>query len=403
MSTAANRPGAREAGLLQGISLVLPITLAVMGVVVLAPDLPQLQAHFKNVPNADFWVPMILTTPALCVAIFSAPAGFLGDRFGRRKLLIASMIVYSLVGTAPLFLDNFNLILVSRVGVGLCEAMVMTLSTTLIGDFFKGEKRDRWLASQTAMASLSALVLLNIGGLLGVLGWRGPFLMYASSLVMLLGVVFFTWEQGPDDERRQAEIIGSTAAFPWLRMAGICLVTVFASVMFYTVQIETSVGLHDHGVVDTRTLGWLTSIASLGVPVGTIVFRFVDRIPTALLLMLEFGILGAGFIGMTHAADVNGFLASAALNQIGAGMILPTLLTWAMRGLAYEVRGRGTGIWTAAFSIGQFICPIAITLISRQTGGLLPSFQVLGFACLAACLLALFSVMPAGWRTKTAV
>ncbi|MDE3116410.1 MAG: MFS transporter [Pseudomonadota bacterium] len=404
MPTTASRPQARDAGMLQGIALVLPITLAVMGVVVLAPDLPQMLAHFRSVPNSDYWVPMILTTPALCVAIFSAPAGYLGDRFGRRRLLIASMVVYSVVGTAPLFLDNLDLILASRVGVGLCEAMLMTLSTTLIGDFFKGEQRDRWLASQTAVASLSALVLLNIGGMLGALGWRGPFLMYASALLMIVGVVFFTWEIGPRDEQPEGtHRQGTRPDFPWARMIGICAVTIFASVMFYVVQIETSVGLTAHGLVDTRQLGWLTSIASLGVPAGTIVFRYVDRMPTAMLLMVEFAILGVGFIAMTHAGSVNGFLLAAGVNQIGAGMILPTLLTWAMRGLAFEVRGQGTGLWTASFSVGQFICPIVITVISRQTGGLLPSFQVLGFACLAACLAALVSAVPAARRTKPVV
>lgn len=404
MPTTANRPVAREAGTLQGIALVLPITLAVMGVVVLAPDLPQLLAHFRAVPNSDYWVPMILTTPALCVAIFSAPAGYLGDRFGRRRLLIVSMVVYSVVGIAPLFLDSLDLILVSRVAVGLCEAMLMTLSTTLIGDFFKGEKRDRWLASQTAVASLSALVLLNVGGALGVLGWRGPFLMYASALLMMAGVIFFTWDIGPGDEQPEGvHRAGVPPAFPWARMIGICAVTIFASVMFYVVQIETSIGLTQHGLADTRQLGWLTSIASLGVPAGTIVFRYADRLPTALLLAIEFAVMGGGFVAMTHAGSVNGFLLAAGMNQIGAGMILPTLLTWAMRGLAFEVRGRGTGLWTASFSVGQFICPIVITVISREAGGLLPSFQVLGFACLAACLAGLVSAVPAAQRAKPVV
>ncbi len=404
MPTATKLPAERSAGFPQGIALVLPITLAVMGVVVLAPDLPQLQAHFKDAPAADFLVPMILTTPALCVAIFSAAAGFLGDKFGRRRLLLAAMAVYAVVGISPAFLDNLNVILATRVGVGICEAMIMTLSTTLIGDFFKGKRRDRWLAAQTAVASLSALVLLNIGGLLGTFGWRGPFFIYASALLMIAAVLAFTWERGPEADQRITEDAGAAGgAFPWIRMAGICAVTVFASVMFYTVQIETSVGLHEHGVIDTRTLGWLTSIASLGVPLGTVVFRIIDRIPTMFLLALEFAILGGGFIGMTDATTVNGFLIAAGINQIGAGMILPTLLTWAMRGLPYEVRGRGTGTWTAAFSLGQFICPIAITLISRATGGLLPSFQVLGFACVAACLIALFNFVPSSRRAKQAV
>ncbi len=378
------RSVAHEAGFLQGIALVLPITLAVMGVVVLAPDLPQLMAHFSDVPNADYWVPMILTTPALCVAAFSAPAGWLGDRFGRRKLLIASMTVYAAVGIAPFVLDNLDAILMSRVGVGVCEAMVMTLSTTLIGDFFEGGRRDRWLASQTATASLSSLVLLNIGGALGVLGWRGPFLIYASALVMMAGVVLFTWEIKPGAGQETAADDSAKIIFPWLRMSGICAVTIFASVMFYTVQIETSVGLNDHGVVDPRALGWMTSIASLGVPVGTLIFRYVDRFSTSMLLLIEFVILGGGFVGMGHTGSVNGFLAAAAINQVGAGMILPTLLTWAMRGLAYKIRGRGTGLWTASFSIGQFLCPLVITGISRQTGGLLPSFRILGLACFVA-------------------
>ncbi len=403
MPISSNRPRAREAGFLQGLSLVLPMTLSVMGVAVLAPDLPQLLAHFRNVPDADYWVPMILTTPALCVAIFSTGAGYLGDRFGRRRLLIASMVVYAFVGTAPLLLDNLTLILITRVGVGLCEAMLMTLSTTLIGDFFKGEKRDRWLAAQTATASLSALVLLNIGGVLGVLGWRGPFLMYASAFVMIAGVVFFTWEIGPSDETGKAGARARSAHFPWGRMIGICAVTIFASVMFYTVQIETSVGLHEHGLIDPRMLGWMISLASLGVPAGTLVFRYADRLPTALLLAIEFAIMGGGFVAMTHAGTVNSFLIAAGVNQVGAGMILPTLLTWAMRGLAYDVRGRGTGLWTACFAVGQFICPIVITLISRHTGGLLPSFQVLGFASLTACLLALAGMMPVIRRVRPVI
>ncbi len=396
------RSTAREAGFLQGLALVLPITLAVMGVVVLAPDLPQLMAHFRDVSDADYWVPMILTTPALCVAAFSAPAGWIGDRFGRRKLLIVSMVIYAAVGTAPFFLDNLNVILISRVGVGMCEAMVMTLSTTLIGDFFKGERRDRWLAAQTATASLSSLVLLNIGGALSVLGWRGPFLIYASALVMLAGVVLFTWEVKPGTDRQEnAAAEDDRSTFPWLRMSGICAVTIFASVMFYTVQIETSVGLSDHGVVDPRTLGWMTSIASLGVPVGTLIFRYLDRFPTPILLLLEFVILGGGFVGMGHAGSVNGFLAAAGVNQVGAGMILPTLLTWAMRGLAYRIRGRGTGLWTASFSIGQFLCPIVITAISQNAGGLLSSFQVLGFVCFAACIGAIMFSMPAKRRASS--
>ena len=168
---------ARKPGLLQGILLLLPITLAVMGISVLAPVVPLLLEQFKNVPYHEYLVMGgILTMPAIWVLLFSPVAGLMADRFGRRNLLAASMIVYAFVGVAPVFLDDMYAIIVSRVAVGICESIVMTVSTTLISDYFKGRARERWLASQTAVASVSALGIIYLGGHFGAAyGWRGPF------------------------------------------------------------------------------------------------------------------------------------------------------------------------------------------------------------------------------------
>lgn len=390
-----------EPGLLTGIALLVPITLAVMGIVLLAPVLPQLQAAFKSAPHADYLVPMVLTTPAACVALFSPFAGALGDRFGRRRLLILSLIVYAGFGVAPVFLNDLWAILLSRVGVGVTESLIMTLSTALIGDAYSGVARDRWLGYQTGVASLSALGLLVVGGYLGGYGWRGPFAFYASSLIMLALVLLFTREFPPRAED-EAALEGGQVPFPWARMAGVCAVTVFGSVLFYTVQIQASVGLSLHGITDPRRIGFLTMIASLGVPIGTFVFRFISRTPVALLLSVEFAALAAGFVAMTLATDAGSFLLAAGVNQLGAGLLLPTLLTWAMRGLPYAIRGRGTGMWQSAFAAGQFVCPIVVTAISKAVGGLLPSFQYLGYAAIVAGLLAALSVAR-GRRSAPAI
>jgi len=189
----------RVPGVLQGIILLLPITLAVMGIAVLVPIVPQLMTHFANVPNYQYLVQGgVLTMPALCTALCSPFAGWLSDRVGRRRLLIAAMIAYAFVGIAPIVLDDLWAIIASRVGVGICEAVVMTVSTTLISDYFKGHAREKWLASQTAVASLSALVLVAIGGLLGAhYGWRGPFGVYLFSLLLAAGVwLYYIFREG---------------------------------------------------------------------------------------------------------------------------------------------------------------------------------------------------------------
>lgn len=376
----------RAPGALQGVILLLPVTLAVMGIAVLVPVVPQLMAHFQGVPNYQYLIQGgVLTMPALCITLFSPLAGWLADRFGRRRILIASMVAYSLFGIAPALLDNLLAIVGSRVGVGLCEAVVMTVSTTLISDYFKGPARERWLASQTAVASLSSLALITLGGLLGsAYGWRGPFGVYLFSVILAIGVWRFTWE--PPAEEKPAE--QPAALFPWARMGGICAITLFASVMFYTIQTQSSLALNTLGVEDPARLGALTAVASLGVPLGTFVFRVLSRLHVGVLLSVEFVVIGAGFVLMGRAGDAQHFVAAAAFNQLGCGMILPTLLTWATRGLAFEIRGRGNGLWQATFAVGQFLSGLIVTFLGEHVGGLLPAFIALGVANIVVAVLA---------------
>ena len=88
-----------------------------MGIVLLVPIVPQMYANFSAVPNADYLIQGgVLTMPALCIALFSAFAGWLADAVGRRRLLIGAVLLYSVVGIAPIFLDNLYAIIVSRIG-----------------------------------------------------------------------------------------------------------------------------------------------------------------------------------------------------------------------------------------------------------------------------------------------
>lgn len=381
-----------QPGFMTGISLLLPITLTSMAIVLLTPVIPELMRAFSSVPHHEYWVPMILTMPSLCVALLCPVAGMLGDYFGRRRLLLVSFVLYAIVGIAPVFLHDMRAIILSRVGVGVAEALIYVLSTTMIGDYYAGAARDRWLAGQTAFASVSALVFFNIGGVLGEFGWRTPFWAYASALAMWALVWRFTWEPAEghaEDEAEAAPHHLSWAGFPWGKMALIVAITVYGSVFFYTVQIQAPMGLAALGLASPARRGLLTSIASIGVPLGTLVYsRVATRARVGVLLLVEFAFLALGFLLMSRTGTVPGFLVGCFINQLGAGLLLPTLLVWSMSILSFEVRGRGTGFWQSAFALGQFLSPIFVTFVGGWTGGLLGAFGVLSAAALGGVIVA---------------
>lgn len=393
-----------EPGVMTGISLLLPITLTTMAVVLLTPIIPNLMAEFSGVPGHEYWVPMILTFPSLCVALLCPFAGMLGDYFGRRRLLLASFVLYAVVGVAPVFLTDLTHILISRIGVGIAEALIYVLSTTMIGDYYKGAARDKWLAGQTAFASMSALLFFNLGGILGEAGWRVPFWTYASALVMCVLVLKFTWEPAddvhPDDEAEAAPHNLSWAGFPWAKMGMIVATTVYGSVFFYTVQIQAPSGLAELGLSSPAERGFFASIASIGVPLGTFFYsRLGSRWPVGRLLLVEFALLSLGFMLMGRSGSVAGFLVGCFVNQIGAGLLLPTLLVWSISILRFEFRGRGIGFWQSAFAFGQFLSPVVVTFAGQRTGGLLGAFMVLSIGALGGVLVALVAARSGGGGT----
>jgi MFS family permease len=401
----------RTPGFPQGILLLLTATMAVMGISVLTPIVHLLLAQFQSVPHHDYLVMGgVLTMPAMCMLLFAPVAGWLADRLGRRKLLVLSMVVYAFVGAAPAFLDNLYWIIVSRIAVGLCESIVMTVSTTMISDYFSGKSRERWLASQTAVASVSALGIIYLGGRLGAAyGWRGPFFLYFYSIVLAAGIYVFTWEPRPAPTAAipAARKLGITAPpFPWKRLSGIYALTLLASISFYTIITKNAEALVSLGVSDPAVIGKYTMLASIGVPLGTFLYWGLARLPIPRLLLVDFVLIGVGFVLMGRATDAGFYAWGAFVNQVGCGLVLPTMLVWATRGLDFHVRGRGNGLWQATFAIGQFLSGMVVTLLGKQLGGLLPTFSLMGDAavCLgiAAWFVGSFWMRPAAPPAKVA-
>nr|WP_241842612.1 MFS transporter [Streptomyces sp. TSRI0107] len=360
--------------------------LPVLGAVLLAPVLPRMREHFEDVSGSAALVPLVLTVPALSLTLLAPFAGVMVDRFGRRRLLVVTTVLYALFGTVPLWLDSLYGIVASRVLVGVAEAAIMTCCTTLIGDYYSGRVRDRYLALQTMCASASATVFFVLGGALGAAGWRAPFWLYGVGLLLAPAMAKAlpapaTGGFAQDARADQASAEAAPRPFPVRRLAGICLLTVFGAVVFYTVPVEMSFLLDDLGVESTGVIGAVTAIASVATVLGSVLFtRFTDgwlrRLPGLFVLC------AAGFLVIGIADSLPLLIVGAVLNCLGTGLLLPSLLTLAMARLDFSDRGRGAGLWTAAFFLGEFVCPLVLLGGKGALGDLASAVALLGLATL---------------------
>lgn len=372
----------RQAGTRQGVVLMASAVMPVMAIVSLVPVLPMLAREFAGTPGASILVPMMLTVPALCVALFSPIAGWLADRVGRKRILVAALFLYGLIGLLPLILDRLPLILASRILLGLNEAAIMTVATTMVGDYFEGERRERWVAIQTAVTSLSAIALIAVGGVLGeAFGSRGPFLLYLLALPIGIAAAVLLFEPSATTHRQ-----ASNPPFPLRAIGSILAITLAAALLFYTLMLQIGAVLEAVGVTSPAVIGAVGAAANLGVVLGSLLFRRLPSASPKLLLTIGFALTAAGYIGVGTSMAFWPAAILAVVASIGGGVLLPTLLTWVLRVLPPFARGRGTGLWTGTFFLGQFIAPVLSLALAGATGGLQATLTLLGWAAAAGAV-----------------
>jgi len=353
-----------------------------MANMVIAPVLPTMTEHFSATPNVNVLISLSATSPALFVAILAIPAGMLGNRFGRERVLIWSALLYGIAGVAPYVLDDLRHIVATRAIVGIAEAAVMTCSTALIGDYFAGRRRERFLALQTGTSPVVAIVAVALGGMAGSRDWHNSFLVYGFAFCIFLAAATALRGNhgGPlPTAGEKIRAMGEPSA-NWLMVGWICLITVFAMTAFVVTIVQLPFLLTERGVPDPSRIGFLASCATLANPVGAIFFSFV-----AFRLMgklaLAFAMQAAGFATMALAPDWQVTILGALMANFGSGLILPLLITWAVAPLPTAQRGVGTGAWISASFFGQFLSPLAVLWLKGLTGSLSQAILVYAFAC----------------------
>lgn len=380
-SSVAATVSTRIAGPAQGFALIFLTALPTMAIVSLVPNLPQLFAHFRDVPHSELLVPMIITLPSLCIALFSPFAGAIADRWGRRRLLLAATLLYAGVGVLPVLLNDLHALLVTRFFIGIAEAGILTGQSALMGDYFEGARRQRWLGLLSVIGPIVATGLVLLGGFLGSIDWRGPFLMYLLGIPMFVWSWFVIYEPVAQPHKADEPVLPKSE-FPWGPARAVALVTVGIAVLYYIQAVQLGRMFGEHGIDTPKQISVYVSIASIGVMVGGWVFSRLVNVPILARFALIFLALGIGYTGIGLAPTKLATLAFAFVAQAGNGLTIPTLIGWALSKFDFEHRGRGMGVWGSSFFFATFLSPPIVTLVQRSTGSFLHTVAVFGVLCL---------------------
>ncbi len=177
--------------LLKDINLyvIFGITLtSILGVASIAPAFPAISRAMDVSPDQIGYIITIFTIPGI---FFTPVLGVLADRFGRKRILIPSLFLFGIAGTACAFAETFEQLLIFRFLQGFGSAALGVLNVTLIGDLYEKNRRATAMGYNAGVLSVGTALYPSIGGALTVIGWNYPFFLTLLGIPVGIFAIFF--------------------------------------------------------------------------------------------------------------------------------------------------------------------------------------------------------------------
>jgi MFS family permease len=328
--------------------------LTMMAMAVIAPSLPAIAIEFQNLPQVELLSKLILSVPALMIAIIAPFAGNYIDRFGRLNLLYISLIAYAVSGISGYFFDDLILILIGRMLLGVSIGIIMTIATTLIGDYFKGETRQKFIGYQASFIGLSGVLFMSLGGFLATFHWRVPFLIYLFSLLLIPMSYYFLQESKSTYSSNRDVSVSSNQLLRILFSIG-----TFIMIIFYLMPTQLPFLLKAIGINNAVHSGNALAINALGIVFSGFFYSTIKK-RLSFLNVAWIGLLmiGLGYFLTGNAMKFEIILIAVFLAGLGLGLFISNLNFWILELSPPQIRGKNIGILTACLFLGQFLSPI---------------------------------------------
>ncbi len=335
----------------------------------------------------------------LVFAALLLPAGLLGDRFGRKKMLIVGLVIFGASSAACAYATSAGTLIAARAVLGLGGAFLMPLSLAVLPVLFTPDERPKAIAVWVAAGAVSYPIGPLLGGwLLSTYWWGSVFLINVPVTILAVIAVLALLPESRSEERPRIDTLGVLASS--LGLAGLT-----------------------YGVIEAGAKGWGAAGALVPLIIGVVALvafilweRRLTAAPqgkplidlalfrsasftwgTLLATIVSFAMFGVIFVAPQYFQAINGtdalgtgvrLLPLIAGFLIGAGLanrVTPRAgakLTVAI-GFALLAIGLGMGALTSVSS-GYGFTAIWTTIVGLSLGFVMPAAMDAALSALSA-------------------
>lgn len=286
----------------------------------------------------------------------------------KRNVLIVGLTLYLVAGCIGFLSPNIQVLLLSRLMIGVSIGIIATIGPSLIADNYEGEKREKMMGYNMAFLNIGSVIGSLTAGVLATINWRTVFLLNSVALITLVFSIFLIKEEKLEDKKEEKVRINPQI----FKLFSYCIII---TILFGTIATNLSLYIEGEKFGGPEFVGIIMAcsgiVSFLSGLFLTNIMKLLKQIfiPVVILIaMLGFGLIAFGPSGII-------VLIGVCLIFSANGLLIPIILLKGTNIVEKSLRTLSVSIINAGLSIGMFISPLIFELVGKVFNNNAPSFS----------------------------
>ena len=204
------RPGPKSSGKWVLVATILGSSLAFIDGTVVNVALPALQKDLRATVVGVQW---IIEAYSLFLAALLLVGGSLGDRYGRRRIFVAGVVIFAAASAGCGFASGIGQLIAARAVQGIGAALLVPGSLAIISNSFPEEERGRAIGTWSGFSAITAAIGPVLGGwLVETISWRAVFFINLPIAILVILISLRHVPESASDAKGRLDWLGAIMA-----------------------------------------------------------------------------------------------------------------------------------------------------------------------------------------------
>lgn len=187
-----------------GLSLVLTTGFSI------SSTIPYMSAYFRHLPPSQ--IETLVSLPSAGIICSLLLNNLFEKIFAERQRIITGLLIFSLCGIAPFFVQDYLFIFSTRLICGIGIGLINTKAISIISERYDTKEKIKLLGYRGAAEIVGAALLTFFAGQLMAVKWTYAFLVYGAGFIVLLFFILFVPYEKTGSRQAQNKVFKMTVS-----------------------------------------------------------------------------------------------------------------------------------------------------------------------------------------------